>query len=976
MKATSSHSFLELMSKLCETAIQSRREYDHSVNDHLWNLKITPPQKSMSSPNRVAERFDYINDDDDDDGEQSGDEEGENSIFLACDPDPVMIYCPSEETINGEQEGGTETFDGFEFGQHVTKISSSQKLSVEVLSLGSIITITYDYGSTTTLYLKVLKAHHAAVQKLLQYFTLEVDDSKQQKELKAVPAYNLPKDQQVDAHFPHLSKIFLGKYVPILELKVKEDEDDKDKGSDKDDDCDVHGYCDSRIGSVCLGKYACRRSEKDTPFSYIQGHTMDEDVLFCPVVMDPNEFLQVANEAWTPRDPDDDPDKLDQYRFDGILRSLAPADDDEIYGKLQDVKNSAIFGPYRLIYRLNRDTITNKHAFDFQTVFPKTYAMLTNGKFRWFQYQKGILRIIVGRGIGPLDRNFESDQILKSWKRDFQSFHELLCAVEASWVWKGKELQADSVIPKYDTDLGASRPGPKKPFSLGKQNDCVLISRYSNLKKLVTALAITEEDGKSVLYSGHDDGTISKWCLDDNVQLWCKRLFVDATEENGRRSHSVWFVHQTMGVAGIAIRPLKNDKKKHCIYAWTHNYTGYPSTPAFRQPSKVYCLSSDFEVIRSYCCDVGCRVENDTPANPSIAAVVFCQLYMEDEERWVDSMVVGLHCATRSYNWEDDYSDYDLELAQNSGEGNILPFYEHTGTRMESWREGLELIKALAVIPRKYVLSLSIRMGTGFPDAMILWSCEEPGIPIHRHNFWNPRAQHILRNSTSRLEEVSGISVWGTDIIIADKASDRIAVVSVEDGDGEPDIQLHGYAKIGNNEEFHGRTAMAGQYSILANQSSQDVWMFKTQECWNHPKLDKEEGSLFTFVEREREMDDCDEDDPKKYAGRDIAVGHYSFPRWGGNRPTRKKRKNPDYMGGREVEDDEDGHGKGGPIVLAMRGKWLVAGFSNGTVARAPHLPSQFVHPERTVNANDLTSFSHISSCDWYSPDLEFEDTQ
>ena len=131
-----------------------------------------------------------------------------------------------------------------------------------------------------------------------------MDDSKQQKELKAVPAYNLPKDQQVDAHFPHLSKVFLGKYVPILESEKDED------------DCDVHGYCDSRIGSVCLGKYACGRSEKDTPFSYIQGRTMDEDVLFCPVVMHPNEFLQVANEAWTPRDPDNDPDKLDQYHID------------------------------------------------------------------------------------------------------------------------------------------------------------------------------------------------------------------------------------------------------------------------------------------------------------------------------------------------------------------------------------------------------------------------------------------------------------------------------------------------------------------------------------------------------------------------------------------------------------------------------------------------------------------------------------
>jgi len=104
---------------------------------------------------------------------------------------------------------------------------------------------------------------------------------------------------------------------------------------------------------------------------------------------------------------------------------------------------------------------------------------------------------------------------LKNWRYDFESFHELLCAVETSWVWNGKDLKANMFSPKFDSDLGPSHPDPTKPFSLGKKEDCVIIAQRSELKKMITALAITEEKEKdnktkTVLYSGHGDGTLSK----------------------------------------------------------------------------------------------------------------------------------------------------------------------------------------------------------------------------------------------------------------------------------------------------------------------------------------------------------------------------------------------------------------------------------------------------------------------------------
>eukprot|EP00978_Attheya_sp_CCMP212_P003319 scaffold6841_cov58-Attheya_sp.AAC.2 len=484
-------------------------------------------------------------------------------------------------------------------------------------------------------------------------------------------------------------------------------------------------------------------------------------------------------------------------------------------------------------------------------------------------------------------------------------------------------------LPQFDSDLGPSHPGPTQPLSLGTTDKCVMISQPCNqLKKLVTALAITEDkEGKTILYSGHDDGTLAKWSLDDNIQFWSKQIYEDGTNDS-YRSPSVWGVNETMGVAGIVIHPVEKSKTKHCIYTWTHAYEGYPDKDfEDREASKVKCWQSDGTYKRSYSCDVG-DADDGTVAHPSIAAVVFCDLFMEARNMWVDSMVVGLHCASNSLDWEGDYSQFDLEDAQESGEGNIIPFYEHSnGKRMETWRDSLGLISSLAVIPRKYVLSFSIKLGHGSPDAMVLWSCEEPGVPLCRHDFWDPSIRNPLKQSLSRLYGVAGISVWGTDIIMTDNEGDRIAAVVVEDEEGNPCLDLKGYASIGNkrceDEGFHGRMAMSGPHAIVANQSFPDVWMFHTQECRDHPKLDARDGNERKFYAEEE-------------------------------RSNEEGNLQQDYR--------EDGFGEGGPIVLAIRGKWLVAGFSNGTIG------------DDSVSANHLASSSHLPSDEWFHPILECND--
>lgn len=88
-------------------------------------------------------------------------------------------------------------------------------------------------------------------------------------------------------------------------------------------------------------------------------------------------------------------------------------------------------------------------------------------------------------------------------------------------------------------------------------------------------------------------------------------------------------------------------------------------------------------------------------------------------------------------------------------------------------------------------------------------------------------------------------------------------------------------------------------------------------------------------------MEDEGDEDATRYAGRDLAAGKVSFPSWGGKAPKRKKTRllSDSLASPEEDEDEDDGQGEEGPVTLAMNGKWLLAGFSNGTIHRSLLLP-------------------------------------
>mmetsp|Transcript_41934 Transcript_41934/g.76672 ORF Transcript_41934/g.76672 Transcript_41934/m.76672 type:complete len:109 (+) Transcript_41934:826-1152(+) len=107
-----------------------------------------------------------------------------------------------------------------------------------------------------------------------------------------------------------------------------------------------------------------------------------------------------------------------------------------------------------------------------------------------------------------------------------------------------------------------------------------------------------------------------------------------------------------------------------------------------------------------------------------------------------------------------------------------------------------------------------------------------------------------------------------------------------------------------------------------------------------------------------------------------MAACKIEFPLWGGNKPTRKKKK-LDHLGPisnfLDYDDDSDGLGKGGPVQLAMRGRQVVAGFSNGSLAKIL-LPERFEESTSSISSNHLASCGTLPSDEWHVPILECAD--
>ena len=249
----------------------------------------------------------------------------------------------------------------------------------------------------------------------------------------------------------------------------------------------------------------------------------------------------------------------------------------------------------------------------------------------------------------------------------------------------------------------------------------------------------------------------------------------------------------------------------------------------------------------------------------------------------------------------------------------------------------------------------------------------------------------ILRQFTTRLCAIAGVSINGNRILVANDHARELAVLTInEDEDDESfpsSIVINGYGKILRSPDlgggFHGRMVMSqSRYSVIANEDTQIAWIFNIGDCADHEKLDSRDGNYRNF-----ESENYDEDGDDGYPGRQISVGKVKFPLWGGNKPCHKKRKqnddtekvgcmlglDDDFEGFLKGRDNDDSYGEGGPMAIAFRGRWIVAGFSNGTLVKAL-LPEKFAEKESLfgISSNHLTSCSCLPSDEWHQPKLAY----
>ena len=164
---------------------------------------------------------------------------------------------------------------------------------------------------------------------------------------------------------------------------------------------------------------------------------------------------------------------------------------------------------------------------------------------------------------------------------------------------------------------------------------------------------------------------------------------------------------------------------------------------------------------------------------------------------------------------------------------------------------------------------------------------------------------------------------------------------------------------------------MSQSFAAVANECDSTAWVFKIEGNSEHPKLDRRDGNSSDFFRYDEGSG------PEKWTGREIAVARVEIPNFGGNAPSSKKQKRDDSFADsfslrpRSSEDKNCPFGNGGPITMAMRGRNLTTGFSNGTIANTI-LPDRFNEDPGGVSANHLSSCSALAPDEWHHPMLEF----
>lgn len=899
--ADSSWSIWDLIVHLCDGPVKKRREYDFGIYQHCWKLKIMPSSTSSDRP----------------------------------------------QLAFGPQESSAPSSDYYENCEPLLDLKTTQIKDLASLQVGGILHFEYDFGTTTNIFLHVLredtnlivnnKSKKSAVKK-----------EKDTKDIESIPAFKLPKEQQIDAIFPSFSKMIAS----------------------------------HKVATVTMGLSHRISRDNDSLFCSVQSSNVPNDILYCPLMFQNlDEFLTLADKSFS-QDHTENGDIRESF----IARFLFPPSEsgkaefetqmDQLEKEEDDFDSQC--GPKKVLFY--QDEIQTPDEFSFQACFPKTFEQLSSGKFRWFKYHtKGSLSVAVGRGSGEDSRQMKKSQILRKWKRSFSSFHEILCAVEASWNMPGNPttpLLITASLPEHDTNLGPSKPIPKQPTVLAKENDTRIISEAGKLPS-VTALAIAYgvDPTKPILYTGHQDSSLKKWNLYEDTPsdpIWSISAFKDWSNDEDRE-RGPW------GIAGICVKDESN--RHHLVMTWSHMIEGDFENGS--PPSEVRVWNGTDGSLHHR---LTCSVDIEGNVHPTISTLVLTPLWDEEEEIWLNSVIVGLHAISPSFVYQSDFSNYDYDEAIEGGEGNIVPFSylqsdsSPSGTKIQqepTWRAHTGFIRAISVIHKKYVLSLSEHSGTGMADELIIWSPTTLGTPLSKVQFDDNKRSVIDINNFDRSIEsirrsvlqgnVVGMKVLENFVLIGCGYGDRFVVVEIlnPDNDEETKLRIARHGTLGQryyeDDSFEGHMSTSGNVTAIVNASKTDVFLFPVKRLMSSPHL-YEDVSKKTSAEQE----ELDRDNHRILCLRSEAMGIVNCPSRGGEKKKKKVKRQRLMMSFVDLDERASG-----PFIIALKGRHFVAGFDNGALIASPTLPESFNDSSRGFGLDSSCSREQEGCCERHCPVLE-----
>jgi hypothetical protein len=323
----------------------------------------------------------------------------------------------------------------------------------------------------------------------------------------------------------------------------------------------------------------------------------------------------------------------------------------------------------------------------------------------------------------------------------------------------------------------------------------------------------------------------------------------------------------------------------------------------------------------------------------NVSCLVFARVSYPS--RWKDCLLVGIDEPTEAPEYKDNFHDYDVVRANRKYRGNILPIGLSTmgGDAFKTWRGHSGAIRSMAVVPDKYLVSISMHPDTELPDKLIVWDLQDSGLPLRSITFVDDDYRSMPPVFTAL---VGGIAICGSNVLLCGNYGDGLIPIHLNESKGRLSLDMKGVLRLGQRtyegEDFHGHMVGSGKDAIMINEGMTDAWIYDIASIGDQPNLKQD------FSECEDRVEEDEEEEMRHLRDRSRAIGKISFPRRGGaeEKKKAKKRKHGGFDSFEGFNLDNlctVSGGTGGPEVLAINGRYVLAGFRNGAILQGKLLP-------------------------------------